>query len=131
MGGKVPPRLESELTLESYPDRPEAEGSAGPAASVGEVGGEAPVASGGAGAGVVPGVAGAVGASGSVQAPDAAGDQGGTRQSLAVRLALVRPQERGESHRTPIPSVRRTIRKRKLPYPVVPRPATSWQHWGM
>ena len=91
MGGKVPPRLESELTLESYPDRPEAEGSAGPAASVGEVGEEAPVASGGAGAGVVPGASGAAGAVGSVQAPGAAAAQGGNRQSLAVRLALVRP----------------------------------------
>jgi hypothetical protein len=89
--GKVPPRLESELTLESYPDRPEAEGSAGPAASVGEVGEEAPVASGDVGAGVVPVASGAIGASGSVQAPDAVTAQGGTRPSLAVRLALVRP----------------------------------------
>jgi hypothetical protein len=89
VGGKVPPRLESELTLESYPDR--AEESAGPAASVGEVSGEAPGASGGAGAGVVPGASEVVGASGSVQAPGAAEAQGGTRQSLAVRLALVRP----------------------------------------
>ena len=26
--------------------------------------------------------------------------------------------------------MRRTIRKRKLPFPFVPKKVTSWQHWG-
>jgi hypothetical protein len=43
---------------------------------------------------------------------------------------LVRPSDRGESHRTQLPSVRRVLRKRKLPYPFVAKRATSWLHWG-
>jgi hypothetical protein len=43
----------------------------------------------------------------------------------------VRPPTRGDSVRTQLPSVRKTIRKRKLPYPFVPKRVTSWEHWGV
>jgi hypothetical protein len=72
--GKAPPRLESEYTLGTYPDRPEAEGSAVPGASAG---------------------ASASASQSGMQASGGVDAQGGTRQTLAVRRALVRPSDRG------------------------------------